>query len=79
MIGLLGAYWRSFLDGRFDPPLRCFSELRVGVIHERIGLPPHWYLIGLARQASGLLAALPPTRPDCPMWHPPSSAGWYTT
>ncbi|MCU0704043.1 MAG: protoglobin domain-containing protein [Fimbriiglobus sp.] len=65
LIGLLGAYWEEFLDGRFDRPYAA-SRMRVGVIHERIGLPPHWYLIGLARQASGLLAALPPTRPDLP-------------
>lgn len=48
------SYWQEFAGGEFDR-LYATSRMRVGVVHERIGLLPQWYLIGLALQAEGLL------------------------
>ncbi len=52
----VGTYWREFASGEFDR-LYAASRMRVGVVHERIGLTPQWYLVGVAQQAEGLLAA----------------------
>jgi PAS domain S-box-containing protein len=59
----VAAYWREFATGAFDRPYAA-SRMRVGMMHERIGLSPQWYLSGLARQVRGLLAAVVAARPD---------------
>ncbi len=53
----VGRYWNELAEGTFDEPYAA-SRLRVGVIHERIGLPPQLYLTALALQVSLLLRAV---------------------
>ena len=57
------AYWKEFVEGDFDRPYAA-SRMRIGVIHEAIGLAPQWYLVGLARQVTALLHAIPADFPD---------------
>lgn len=59
----VGSYWREFVEGTFDRSYAA-SRMRIGVIHEMIGLGPQWYLVGLARQVSGILRAIPEDHPD---------------
>ncbi|MFN7985399.1 MAG: protoglobin domain-containing protein [Vicinamibacterales bacterium] len=56
-------YWTEMVDGGFDRPYAA-SRMRIGVVHEQIGLTIDWYLIGAARQLGGLLEGLDPTHPD---------------
>lgn len=58
----VAAYWREFTEGVFDRRY-AVSRMRVGVVHERMGIEPQWYLAGLARQASSILLALPHDHP----------------
>lgn len=59
----VGSYWREFVEGHFDQT-HAASRMRIGLMHERIGLCPPWYFIGVARQAIGFLRAIPRDRPD---------------
>jgi PAS domain S-box-containing protein len=54
----VAAFWLATMTGSFDRvhAARC---LRVGVVHERIGLSPQHYIAGLARHLAGVLHALP--------------------
>lgn len=53
----VASYWREFTEARFDRPYAT-SRIRIGMVHERIGLTPQWYLAGLSRQLSGLISAI---------------------
>jgi PAS domain S-box-containing protein len=53
----VASYWLELVDGAFDRPYAA-SRMRVGVIHEKIGLGPPWYLIGLARQVTAFVREL---------------------
>lgn len=53
----VGAYWMELCDGTFDRPYAA-SRMRIGVIHEKVGLQLQWYLAGLARQTDGFLRAI---------------------
>lgn len=57
LLDQVGAYWTELAGSRFDRT-HAAASMRVGVIHERIGLTPPLYLAGLARQVTGLLRAL---------------------
>ncbi len=57
------SYWKEFVEGNFDRS-HAASRMRIGVIHESIGLDPQWYLVGLGRQVSGLLRGLPADQPQ---------------
>ncbi|MCP5156614.1 MAG: response regulator [Ectothiorhodospiraceae bacterium] len=50
----VASFWEEFFRGSFDRPYAT-SRIRVGVVHERIGLTPQWYLVGLAHQVAALL------------------------
>ena len=54
----VATYWQELVNSKFDRPYAA-SRMRIGVIHEEIGLQPQDYLTGLARQAAGLLRAIP--------------------
>ncbi len=62
LIQQVSSYWKEFVDGHYDRP-HAASRMRIGVIHEQIGLEPQWYLAGLSRQVSGLLMSIPPDHP----------------
>ncbi|MCO6045835.1 protoglobin domain-containing protein [Aeoliella sp. ICT_H6.2] len=62
LLGQVASYWQELLRGQIDS-LYATSRIRIGVVHEQIGLAPQWYLAGLARQVSGLLRALPADKP----------------
>lgn len=53
----VSAFWHETTTGAFDVS-HAASRLRVGVIHEQIGLVPQWYLAGLAAHLAGLLRAV---------------------
>ncbi|MCA8969832.1 MAG: response regulator [Planctomycetes bacterium] len=57
------SYWMELTRATFDRPYAA-SRLRIGVIHERIGLSPQWYLAGLARQLCDLIQHLSARRAD---------------
>lgn len=59
----VASYWRELGEGAFDQGYAA-SRMRIGVIHERIGLGPSWYLAGLARQIAGFARALDPAHPE---------------
>jgi PAS domain-containing protein len=61
----VASYWRELADGEFDRPYAA-SRMRIGVIHEKIGLSPEWYMAGLARQLGGFIQAIDPTLPEAP-------------
>ena len=50
----LESYWSEFFLGLFDRP-HAASRMVVGVVHERIGLQPQWYFIGVYLQIELLL------------------------
>jgi len=56
-------YWTELVDGGFDRPYAA-SRMRIGVVHEQIGLTTDWYLIGMARQMGGFLEGIDPEHPD---------------
>lgn len=58
----VASYWRELGSGAFDHGYAA-SRMRIGVIHERIGLGPSWYLAGLARQIVGFAGGLDPADP----------------
>ncbi len=51
------SYWRELMRGSFDRTYAA-SRMRVGMVHERIGLAPQFYVAGLARQFGGILENL---------------------
>lgn len=53
---LVAAYWLEVAEGHYDQA-HAASRMRLGVIHEKIGLSLSWYLTGLVRQMSGFLRA----------------------
>jgi signal transduction histidine kinase/CheY-like chemotaxis protein len=59
----VGAYWAELTRGTFDRA-HAASRMRVGVVHERIGITCQLYLTGLARQLAGILRHLARTRSD---------------
>ncbi|MFN8668392.1 MAG: protoglobin domain-containing protein [Gemmatimonadaceae bacterium] len=59
----VGAYWMELCDGTFDRPYAA-SRMRIGVIHEKVGLQLQWYMAGLARQTDGFLRAIAEELPD---------------
>lgn len=61
--GQVASYWGEFVEGRFDRAYAA-TRVRVGLVHERIGLTPQWYLAGLGRQAAGLIRAIFRDRDD---------------
>ncbi len=54
----LAAHWAAMLSSGLDRA-HARASVRVGVIHERIGLIPQQYLAGLSLQVAGILRALP--------------------
>ncbi|TWT35975.1 Blue-light-activated protein [Posidoniimonas corsicana] len=48
------SYWSELLRGEIDP-VYATSRMRIGAVHEQLGIPPQLYLAGLARQVSRLL------------------------
>lgn len=59
----VAAYWHELANGLFDRPYAA-SRMRIGVIHEEIGLNPQNYLTGVARQVAGILRSLSPSSPQ---------------
>ncbi|MEZ5229893.1 MAG: protoglobin domain-containing protein [Acidimicrobiales bacterium] len=57
LINQVDIYWRDLLHSRFDRG-HAASRMRVGMVHERIGLAPQFYVAGLGRQLGGILHAL---------------------
>lgn len=53
----VASYWHELAHGTFDRPYAA-SRMRIGIVHERIGLSSQWYLTGLGRQLAGLVATL---------------------
>lgn len=51
-------HWMELVVTGFDEA-HAASRMRVGVVHEKIGLTPQYYLAGLARQLIGVLRRLP--------------------
>lgn len=49
----LESYWNEFFTSEFDRPYAA-SRMMVGLVHDRIGLPLQWYLIGLSHQIESL-------------------------
>ena len=62
----LASYWRELVEGEFDPPPSAASRIHIGIVHERIGLGPEWYLAGLARQLEGFIQTIDPAQADAP-------------
>ncbi len=56
------SYWMELADGSFDRPYAA-SRMRIGVIHEKVGVGTASYLTGLARQLCGLARAIVRERP----------------
>lgn len=56
------SYWMELADGGFDRPYAA-SRMRIGVIHEKVGVGTASYLTGLARQLCGLARAIVRERP----------------
>ncbi|RAI43756.1 protoglobin domain-containing protein [Rhodoplanes roseus] len=50
-------HWSYLFDGLFDERYRESAE-RIGQTHHRIGLSPHWYMLGYGMLQAELLAAL---------------------
>lgn len=59
----VASYWMELADGAFDRPYAA-SRMRIGVIHEKIGVETASYLTGLARQLCGLTRAIVRERPE---------------
>jgi PAS domain S-box-containing protein len=57
------SYWQELAVSRFDRPYGA-SRMRIGMVHERIGLGPRWYLTGLARQVALFVTAIAAAHPD---------------
>ena len=53
----VASYWDELTRADFGTSYAA-SRVRVGVIHERIGLTPEWYVAGLARQMEGFIRAV---------------------
>ncbi|MCB9642481.1 MAG: response regulator [Myxococcales bacterium] len=51
------SYWQEFASTQFDRPYAA-SRLRIGLVHERVGLSPQWYLAGIGHQFDLLMLAL---------------------
>lgn len=58
LMAQVASYWRELATAEFDRPYAA-SRMRVGVIHERIGLLPQHYLAGLSHQLCTLVRAMP--------------------
>jgi len=52
----VASYWAELVGSDFSRPYAA-SRMRVGLMHERIGLSLQWYFGGIARQLIGFLAA----------------------
>ncbi|MCA9168669.1 MAG: hypothetical protein KDB23_13435 [Planctomycetales bacterium] len=52
------AYWHELFEVRIDARYAA-SRMRVGVIHDVVGLELQWYLAGLSQQTCGLLTEFP--------------------
>ncbi|MEZ5459942.1 MAG: protoglobin domain-containing protein, partial [Steroidobacteraceae bacterium] len=50
----VASYWAELVNSDFSRPYAA-SRMRVGLVHERIGLSLHWYFGGVARQLIGFL------------------------
>lgn len=59
----VATYWSELTTSEFDT-VHAASRLRVGLIHERIGLAPQHYLAGVAQQLTGVLRLLDRTGAD---------------
>jgi len=59
----VASYWMELVDGGFDRPYAA-SRMRIGVIHEKVGVETASYLTGLARQLCGLTRAIFSERPE---------------
>lgn len=57
LMAQVAAYWDETFTTGFDGG-RAATRMRVGVIHERVGLAPQFYLAGLAHQIAGMLRSL---------------------
>ena len=53
----VASYWRECARAKFDSSYAA-SRMRIGIVHERLGLVPHLYLAALSRQLIGFLRAL---------------------
>lgn len=49
--------WLELAASEFDRPYAA-SRARIGVVHERLGVTPQWYLAGVARQLGALVRAV---------------------
>lgn len=47
-------YWAELFSGRFDRPY-SLSRVRIGMVHERIGVSFQWYLVALAVELTSLV------------------------
>ncbi len=52
------SYWQELIRGGFDQHYAA-SRMRIGVIHEHIGVEPQLYLTALSRQVVGFLERVP--------------------
>ncbi len=59
----VASYWMELVDGGFDRPYAA-SRMRIGVIHEKVGVDTASYLTGLARQLCGFTRAILRERPE---------------
>lgn len=59
----VASYWGEVATAAFDRPYAA-SRLRIGVIHEKLGLEPQWYLAGMSRQVVSLLRAIAAAVPN---------------
>lgn len=57
LLHLVSGHWHRLVTSSFDRP-QAEASVGVGLVHERIGLAPQLYLVGVARQVSALLRGL---------------------
>lgn len=63
LLTAVAGHWHRLIRSAFDRP-QAEASVGVGLMHERIGLAPQLYLIGVARQVGGLLRRLAATAGD---------------
>ena len=59
----VASFWQEACESDLGRPYAA-SRVRIGLIHERIGLSLQWYLGGLARQLSDILTLARPSREE---------------
>ncbi|MGE0878854.1 MAG: protoglobin domain-containing protein [Acidimicrobiia bacterium] len=64
LMAQVAAYWTQLASSSFERS-HAASRIRVGVIHERIGISPQFYLAGLAQQLRSIVHSV--ASPDTPI------------